>query len=102
LARETPADRVNGNSIGSKLVGGEFTDVAIAFYLRPVLGQNLVAIGVNLALGDGLEPAAAFKTKLEAAYASKQGKEAQLVRHATPPPPSRSGTKARLIRARPR
>jgi hypothetical protein len=94
LAREPPADRVNGNSIGSKPVGGEFTDVAIAFYLRPVLGQYLVAVRINLTLGDGLEPAAAFKTKLEAAYASKQGKEAQLVRHATPPPQTGSGTKA--------
>jgi hypothetical protein len=102
LARETPADRVNGNSIGSKPVGGEFTDVAIAFYLRPVLGQYFVAVGVNLTLGDGLEPAAAFETKLKAAYASKQGKQAQLFRHATPPPPSRSDTRARLIRALPR
>jgi hypothetical protein len=39
-----------------------------------VLGQYLVAIGVNFALGDSFETAAALKAKLEAAYASKQGK----------------------------
>jgi hypothetical protein len=72
LAREPSADRVNGNSIGSKSCSGEFADVAIAFYLRPVLGQNLVAVGINFALGDGLESAAAFEAQLEPAYSGEQ------------------------------
>jgi hypothetical protein len=67
-----------------------------------VLGQYLVAIGINFALCDSFETAAALKAKLKAAYASKQGKQTQLVRHATPPPQTGSGTRARLKRALPR
>jgi hypothetical protein len=37
-----------------------------------VLGQNLVAVGVDFALGDGLEPAAAFEAKFEAADTGEQ------------------------------
>jgi hypothetical protein len=65
LAREPSADRVNGNSIGSKPVCGEVSDVGITLYLWPVFRQNLLAVGINLALGDGLETAGALQAKFE-------------------------------------
>jgi hypothetical protein len=78
LAREPSADRVNGNSIGSKPVGGEFADVMVAGHLWPVFRQHAAGKVFDFAEGDGLETARAFKAKGKPADAAEQVKEAQL------------------------
>jgi hypothetical protein len=72
LAGKASADRVNGNSIGSKPVCGEVSDVFITLYLRPVFRQNLLAVRINLALGDGFETARTFQAKFKAANTGEQ------------------------------
>jgi hypothetical protein len=72
LAGKASADRVNGNSIGSKPVCGEVSDVFITLNLWPVFRQHFLAVGVNLALGDGLETARALQAHFKPAYTGEQ------------------------------
>jgi hypothetical protein len=53
LAGEPTADDINGNSICSEAIGGEFTDIGIAGNAGPVLGEDSATEGVDLAEGDG-------------------------------------------------
>jgi hypothetical protein len=63
LAREPTANDVNGNSIGSKLLGCEACDVIVNG--GPVCGTACAFLSISER--DGLEPARALKAEVEAA-----------------------------------
>lgn len=88
LAGESPADRVNGNSIGSKSLGCEFAHVAIAWDVWPVLCEDTTGKLLYFAERDGLETARSLKAQRETADAGKQVEDAQLVHDASPCPTS--------------
>jgi hypothetical protein len=69
LARKAPDDRIDGNSIGSKPLGGEGSHVIVNRHSRPVLGENSLSLLVLLAERNGFEPARPLQTKVEAANA---------------------------------
>ncbi len=61
LAREPSADDVNGNSIGSKPLGGEVSDVMVDGNSGPMLGEHPARELFDFAEGDGLETAGALQ-----------------------------------------
>lgn len=61
LTGKTPADCVNGNSIGSKSLGSEFSDIMVTEHLRPMFRQHAAREGFDLAESDSLEAARAFQ-----------------------------------------
>jgi hypothetical protein len=71
LARETPANAINGNSIGSKSLCGEFSHVRVAGNIRPVLGEDATGELFDFAEGDGFEAARSFEAKAESSYAAE-------------------------------
>jgi hypothetical protein len=77
LTGESPADRIDGNSIGSKPLGGKGSDVIVAGDLGPMLRQHAPTEGFDLAKGDGLESARPFQAQAEAANAGKEVQDAQ-------------------------
>jgi hypothetical protein len=77
LAREAPADGVNGDSVSGKSGSVKSSDVFISGHARPVLRQDSPAEWVDLAKGDGLEGAALLKAEREAADAAEQVEEAE-------------------------
>jgi hypothetical protein len=82
----------------SDLPAGEFPDILIAGHLRPVFSQHPPAEWANLAKRDSLEPARALKPKVETAYASEQGKDAEL-RHPANPGCGGISSSSRMTRA---
>lgn len=88
LAREAAAYGIDGNSIGSKPLAGEFSNVMVAGNLRPVLRQHAAAKGIDLAERDGLEPARPLQPEREAADAAEQVEQFEGRCHA---PPFRTG-----------
>jgi hypothetical protein len=77
-AREPPADDINGNSVSSKSVGCEGSDIFIARDAWPVLGEHGSGIWFDFAEGDGFESASSFKAKREPPYTAEKIKHAQL------------------------
>jgi hypothetical protein len=71
LTWEPAANDVNGNSIGSKPVGGKGSNVVIAGDLGPVLRKHATGEGFNFAEGNGFKAARALKAKAETAYAAE-------------------------------
>lgn len=71
LTGEAAADDINGNSIGSKPIGGEFSDIIVNRHPRPMFSQYALAEWINFAERDRLESARAFKAKVEAADAGE-------------------------------
>jgi hypothetical protein len=68
LAGEAPADDINGNAICSEAIGSEVSDVVVDRDVRPMLGEDSSAIGVDLAERDCFE-AGALEAKTESADA---------------------------------
>ena len=81
LAWEPPDNDINGNSIGSKPVCGEFANVMVARHLWPVFRQHAAGEFLDLAERDGLETASAFQPKREAADTAEEIEDI----HPTPP-----------------
>lgn len=81
LAREPSADDIDGNSIGSKSLCGEFSNVMIARHLWPVFRQHAAGKFFNFAKGDRLKPAGAFQPKTETADPAEQVEDTQLFSH---------------------
>jgi hypothetical protein len=77
LTGETATDNVNGNSVCSESLGGEFPDIFIARHLGPVFRQHPPAEWVDLAEGNGLETARTLQAKVEPANSCEQGKGAE-------------------------
>lgn len=67
LTREPAADDVNGNSIGSKPLCGEGSNVVITGHLWPVLRKHATGKGFDFAEGDGFKAARAFKAEAKSA-----------------------------------
>lgn len=84
LAGEPSADRVNGNSIGSKSLRCEFAHVAIAGDVWPVLCEDTTGELLNFAERHGLETARPLKAQRETADAAEQVEDAQLAHAASP------------------
>ena len=73
LAREAPADDVDvGNSIPSKSVGAEFSNVFIDRHPRPMLRQYAPTERLDLAERHGFKPAGPFQAQRETANPAKQ------------------------------
>lgn len=73
LAREPTADDVDvGNSIPSKSVGAEFSNVFIYRHPRPMLGQYAPTERLNLAESHGFKSTCALKPKGESTDAAKE------------------------------
>jgi hypothetical protein len=83
LAREPACDDIDFNSVSSKSVGCEFSDVTIARHLGPVFCQYAAREFLNLAEGDGLKPASALKTQRKSTHARKQVEYSQLAHGST-------------------
>lgn len=75
LTGKPAADRINGNSIGSKAVCGEFADVMITRNLRPMFRKNATRKFLDFAECYGLEAARALQPEREAANAAEQVKK---------------------------
>lgn len=101
LARKPTAYDINGNSVSSKSVGCEFSDVTIARHLGPVFRQYAAREFLNLAEGDRLKSARALKTERETADAAEQVKDSQLAHGSThssePMNPSATAAAARAF-----
>lgn len=80
LTGEASDDNVHGNSVCSKLLSGEFSNVSINRNLGPMLVKDANGEGLDLAERDGLEPARPLKAEVEAADASEQGKNLERLR----------------------
>jgi hypothetical protein len=65
LAWEAARDDINGNSIPSKNVGCEGSNIFIARHLWPVFRQYFAGEWFNFAESDGFKSACAFKAKRE-------------------------------------
>jgi hypothetical protein len=76
LAREAARDDINGNSIPSKNVGCEGSNVMVYRHLRPVFRQYAAGEFFDFAERYGLETACAFQAKAESADAAKKIKDA--------------------------
>jgi len=72
LAWEPAADDVCGNSIPSKSVGTEFSDIFIDGHLRPMLAEDFAAEWLDLAERDGFKSAGPFQAQRETANSAKQ------------------------------
>ena len=83
LAWEPSAYDINGNSIASKSVGCEFSDITIARHLGPMFRQYAAREFLNLAEGDRLKPARALKTQRKSTHARKQVEDVQLAHNIT-------------------
>lgn len=81
LAREPAADDVNGNSIGSKPLCGEGSDVIVTGDLGPMLRQHTAGEGFDFAEGDRLESARPLKAEGEAANTAEKVEDAEHLRH---------------------
>src|ERR1700740_824397 len=68
LARETPADDIDSNSVCGELSAGEVSNVMVAGNLGPVLRQCLACEWFDLAERDRLEPASPRKAQVKPAY----------------------------------
>jgi len=78
LTREPSADDINGNSIGSKSVCGEFSHVGVAGDVGPVLCKDTSGELLYFAESYGFETAGALKTERKSADAGKQIEHPQL------------------------
>jgi hypothetical protein len=78
LAGEAACDDIDGNSIGSKSLCGECSNVIVNRNLGPVFAENLLRELFDLAESNGLKTARALKAKAEAADACEQVKDAEL------------------------
>jgi hypothetical protein len=72
LTGETPDDDIDGNSVCRQSLCGEFSNVSIYGHLRPMLVEDFDGERLDLAEGDGLEPARALKAEIEAANAGEK------------------------------
>ena len=72
LAGKSARNDVNGNSIGSKPLGGEGSHVIVTGDLGPMLRQHTAGEGFDFAEGDRLESARPLKAEGEAANTRKQ------------------------------
>jgi hypothetical protein len=78
LAREPPADDIDGNSICIKSLCGKLTHVAVAGDVRPVLGEDFARERFDFAEGDGFKSACSFKAKAKPSDAREKVKDTQL------------------------
>jgi hypothetical protein len=72
LAREATTDDVNGNSVSSKSVGCEFSNVIVAGHLGPVFREHAAGVVLDFAEGDSLKAARALQTKAESRRCPKK------------------------------
>lgn len=79
LAGESATDGIDGNSIGSKSVTGQRPNIIIAGDIGPVLRQHTAREFFDLAEGDRLKAASAFKPKAEPSDAAEKIEYAQLL-----------------------
>ena len=71
LAGESAAERVDGNSIGSKACCGEGADVVVARDSWPVLSEDSLAEWIDFAEGSGSQ-AGSFEAECKSANACKE------------------------------
>src|SRR5690606_20270576 len=79
-----PRDDIDGNSIGSQLISGEFSDILVLPHVGPVLCQHAPAERVDLAESHRLETARALQAEREAANAGEKVEHLELA-HPAPP-----------------
>ena len=84
LTGEAPADGVNSNSVCCQAVCCKCPNVIVARHLGPMFLQDAAAERLNFAKRYRLEPAAAFQSKAEAAYAAEKVQQPIWVLHDTP------------------
>jgi hypothetical protein len=74
LTRESAADCVNADSVGSQSLCRKFANVIIAWYVGPVLCEDGSAIGVDFTESGGFESTSSFESKAESSDATEQVK----------------------------
>lgn len=97
LAREAPADDIDGNSIGSKSVTGQRPYIIITGNVGPVLRQHTPRKVFDLAEGDRLKAARAFKPEAEPADSAEKIEDAQLFHLLAPHRSQPSGDEIGMI-----